>query len=164
MAPTKTPNASRGTIHAQSSQQVVSFTIRARPLHPPILQFILDNLSILKTLQHNMQLAQRGQKSNISEGIDPDVDEDGDEVDKYSEVVRKPTVGQDQFWDGLKEVCKKAGSEWEEMVDKIWAFGPQKAGGCILVDARKHKAYASCVQFYLICGSPNSPLVDLIWV
>ncbi|KAF9534535.1 hypothetical protein CPB83DRAFT_931762 [Crepidotus variabilis] len=135
MAPTKTPNTARGTIRGQSSQQVVNFTIRARPLHPAILQFILDNVTTLKTLQRNMSIEQ-GQQ----------IDDDDQDVDKYGDVIRKPTVGPDQFWETFVVVCKKAGSEWEDLADKIWAFGPQKVGGCVLVDARKERTYAPLRQ------------------
>jgi len=39
----------------------------------------------------------------------------------------------------LEEVCKKAGGDWDKgIVDRIWAFGPLKAGGCLLIDARKN--------------------------
>jgi len=43
----------------------------------------------------------------------------------------------ENFWEGLKEVCQEVGGEWKELEETIWAFGPQGAGGCVLVDARK---------------------------
>lgn len=136
MAPTKTPNAPRGTIKGTSSQQVVSFTIRASPMPKPILDFILENLEVWKILQHNREI----QQGNASEK--------DEQVENYGDVVRKPTVTPEHFWDIFSEKCKEAGGEWVNVADKTWAFGPQKAGACLLVDSRSPKPYASSVFFY----------------
>ena len=75
------------------------------------------------------------------EGEDQDKEEDDHErsYDGSGETFRKPTVRPEQFWTALEEVCKKAGGDWDKgIVDRIWAFGPRKAGGCLLVDARKN--------------------------
>ncbi|PPQ99188.1 hypothetical protein CVT26_014111 [Gymnopilus dilepis] len=125
MAPTKTPNVPRGTIKGSSSQHVVSFTVRASPLPSPIRDFILENLTVWKTLQHN-RLVQQGQTTEAEE-----------ETDNYGEVTRKPTVTPEQFWDALDQKCKEVGGEWADVAERIWAFGPQKAGACLLIDARK---------------------------
>jgi hypothetical protein len=53
-------------------------------------------------------------------------------------MFRKPSVRPDQFWTGLEGVCKQIGGDWDKnVVDRIWTFGPHKAGGCLLIDARK---------------------------
>src|SRR6266567_3866871 len=122
MAPTKTPNAPRGTIQSSSSQQVVSFTVRAAPLPASILDFILDNLSTWKSLQHDQKIQQ-------GHCID-------EEVDNYGDVIRRPTTSPEQFWEVFAQRCKEVGGEWADVADKTWAFGPQKAGGCLLIDAR----------------------------
>jgi len=131
MAPTKIPNAPRGTTRGQSSHQVVSFTIRACPLPSGILKFILENLTILKALQHN-------KNSDEGRALDEEL-----EIDHHDDVVRKPTVGPDQFWDAFAQKCREAGPDWEHVAERTWAFGPQKAGGCLLIDARKPKALSS---------------------
>jgi ribosome assembly protein 1 len=137
MAPTKTPGAPRGTIKGSSAHNIVQFTIRASPIPSVILDYILENVSILKRLQHEFKAKQTGQQTEEVEA------QEEESVDSYGDVVRKPTVTVDQFWSVLEEKCKEAGGEWEGIVDNIWAFGPQKAGGCILVDARKPKGYVS---------------------
>ncbi|KAF4617442.1 hypothetical protein D9613_005998 [Agrocybe pediades] len=131
MAPTKTPNAPRGTIKGASSQQVVSFTIRASPLPKPIFEFILENLETWKTMQHDRKI-QQGHSL-----------EEEAEADNYGDVVRKATVTPEQFWDVFAEKCAEVGGEWEGVADKVWAFGPQKAGACLLIDSRKPKPYSS---------------------
>ncbi|KAF8158225.1 P-loop containing nucleoside triphosphate hydrolase protein [Crassisporium funariophilum] len=132
MAPTKTPNATRGTIRGSSAHQVITFTIRACPIPSPILEFMLENVEILKTILHDRKV----QQGHLVEEEDQSVDIQGD-------VIRKPTVGPDQFWDAFAKICTDAGGEWDGVADKTWAFGPQKAGGCLLVDGRKPKAFAS---------------------
>ncbi len=136
MAPTKTPNAPRGTIKGSSSQQVVSFTIRASPMPKPILEFILENLEVWRVLQHSRE---------VKQGNAPEKDE---QVENYGDVVRRPTVTPEHFWDTFAEKCKEAGGEWVNVADKTWAFGPQKAGACLLVDSRSLKPYTSSVSLF----------------
>ncbi|KAF7768579.1 hypothetical protein Agabi119p4_7822 [Agaricus bisporus var. burnettii] len=57
--------------------------------------------------------------------------------------MRNPSVKPEQFWDALQDKCKEVGGEWEGITDKVWAFGPQRAGGCLLIDARKPKTLTS---------------------
>lgn len=135
MAPTKTPGAPRGTIKGASTQNIVSFVIRASPIPASLLEFILDNVATLKKLQHDRKLGQEGE---IEEA-----EEEESVVDKYGDVVRKPSVKPEQFWDVFRSKCKEVGGEWEGIVEKVWAFGPQRAGGCLLIDARKPKALVS---------------------
>ena len=50
MPPPKTPNAKRGTIHGAAAQNLAKFTIRAAPLPAAIMEFLLDNLAIVRRL------------------------------------------------------------------------------------------------------------------
>ncbi|KAF9454845.1 P-loop containing nucleoside triphosphate hydrolase protein [Macrolepiota fuliginosa MF-IS2] len=135
MTPTKTPGAPRGTIKGASTQNIVSFIIRANPIPEPLLEFILDNISTLKKLQHDRKLRQ--------EGKGEEEEEEESVAEKYGEIVRKPNIKPEQFWDAFQNKCKEIGGEWEGVVEKVWAFGPQRAGGCLLIDARKPRAVAS---------------------
>ncbi|KAJ6584770.1 P-loop containing nucleoside triphosphate hydrolase protein [Mycena capillaripes] len=129
MAPPKTPNAPRGTMHGTSSQGIVTFTIRASPLPRLILDFVLQNLVTLKILQHERKGG--GDDAEMEE-------EDGSNID--GNIVRKPNVKPEEFWDALGEKCREVGGEWVDVAERIWAFGPQNAGGCILVDSRNSNA------------------------
>lgn len=131
MAPVKTPGTTRGTINGVSSQNIVRFTVRASPLPSPILEFVLENLVVLKKLQHDRKAG------DSQESQDKADREEDDGVDIYGDIVRKPNVTPDQFWGALTKICDGAGGEWKGVVDKIWAFGPQKAGGCLLIDSRQ---------------------------
>jgi ribosome assembly protein 1 len=109
----------------------VTFTIRASPLPRVILDFILHNLATLKILQQE-------RKGGVdSEGTDAGMaEEDLDGPNIGGNIVRKPTVKPEQFWDALRDKCREVGGEWADISEQIWAFGPQNAGGCILVDSR----------------------------
>jgi ribosome assembly protein 1 len=141
MAPPKTPNAARGTIHGASSHNIVTFSIRSSPLPQVILDFILQNLVTLK----NLQLERKGGDAAVD---DTEIDaEDGSNID--GNIVRKPSVQPEQFWDALRGKCQEAGGEWADIVERIWAFGPQNAGGCILIDARNsNSGHSSSVQLF----------------
>ncbi|KAG6868225.1 hypothetical protein C0993_006001 [Termitomyces sp. T159_Od127] len=141
MAPVKTSNAPRGTIHGSSSSNIVRFTIRAIPLPQAILDFVLHNVSILKKLQH-----ERRAKDPTNEDLEEGQEADGNEADSHEDqgdVVRKPSVDPEQFWTALQEICKKSGGEWANVTERIWAFGPQQAGGCLLIDNRKSGTHSS---------------------
>jgi len=133
-------SSKRGLVNGSSAQGLIKFSIRAAPLPKSLLEFILDNVPILKRLQRERRNAPGG--SVEDEGQDREDDDDADRERSYDdsgEMFRKPTVRPEQFWTALEEVCKKAGGDWDKgIVDRIWAFGPHKAGGCLLVDARKN--------------------------
>lgn len=137
MAPIKTLGAPRGTIKGSSALNIVQFTVRAAPIPAVILDYILENVSILKKLQREYTAKQAGKQEDEIEAQEEEVQ------DHHGDVVRKPTATKEKFWTLLEEKCKEAGSEWDGISDKVWAFGPQKAGGCLLVDARKPNALAS---------------------
>jgi ribosome assembly protein 1 len=130
-------SSKRGLVNGSSTQGLVKFSIRAAPLPKYLLEFVLDNISILKRLQRERKNALGGSDENQG-GEDVDADRERS-YDDSGETFRKPTVRPDQFWTALEEICKKAGGDWDKgVVDRIWAFGPHRAGGCLLVDARKN--------------------------
>ncbi|KAI0319365.1 P-loop containing nucleoside triphosphate hydrolase protein [Amylostereum chailletii] len=137
MAPPKTPGAVRGTIQGASSQNLVTFTIRAAPLPGPIVEFLRSNLTILKRLQSERAAADGAQGDDVDEA---------ELAAATGDIIRVPTVRTDNFWDALVDCCKAVGSEWASVVDAIWAFGPQGAGECLLIDARKDGTLNSMKQ------------------
>jgi ribosome assembly protein 1 len=137
MHPQKTPGAPRGTIRGTSSSNVVAFTLRAQPIPEPVLTFILQNLASLKALQST-------------------ADEQQVMEQEGGEVLRTPSVKPEHFWDALDEVCRRVGGEWSDVVDKIWAFGPQGAGSCLLIDARKNSAPRSYVIYVFFPSSSRN--------
>lgn len=140
MAPVKTPNAPRGTIKGTASNDLVKFTIRASPLPEAILRFILDNILTLKRLQHERKTGEA-----ITEDLDGIDEEEG--ANLQGDLIRSPSVKAGQFWEVLDEICKSARGEWEDISERIWSFGPQRAGGCLLIDARKNPSQSYAFTF-----------------
>jgi ribosome assembly protein 1 len=131
MAPSKTPNAARGTIKSASTQNLVTFSIRSAPVPDVILQFLLHNLTTLRALQ------QDGHTDKNTPGSSIDIVSESELVGVQDDVLHTPSVRADQFWNALEEKCNEAGGEWVNISDKIWSFGPRHAGSCILIDYRK---------------------------
>ncbi|KAG8908436.1 Cytoplasmic GTPase/eEF2-like protein (ribosomal biogenesis) [Tulasnella sp. 403] len=126
MPPPKIPNAPRGTINGTSAQGLVTFTIRATPLPAAITEFLLANVSILKRLHRDPH----AQSKKTGETVNPEDAEEG----VSDEVAREATVKPNDFWPTLDGLFKKAGAEWADVADKLWAFGPHRVGPNILVD------------------------------
>ncbi|KAF9267559.1 P-loop containing nucleoside triphosphate hydrolase protein [Marasmius fiardii PR-910] len=129
MAPAKTPGTTRGTIKGSSSQGIINFTIRASPLPKPIRDFVLQNLVTLKNLHQ--------QERKISDGEIEQVQAEDLVNENRGDILRDAEVRPDQFWTSLQRVCREVGGDWDKVVDRIWAFGPQQAGGCLLIDSRR---------------------------
>ena len=138
MAPPKY-SSKRGLVNGSSAQGLVKFSIRAAPLPKPLLEFILDNISILKRVQRERGNTVGGSAEDHYQGEEgDDAIGHGRSYDDSGETFRKPSVPPEQFWTALEEICKRTGGDWDKsIVDRIWAFGPHKAGGCLLIDARK---------------------------
>ncbi|KAI0372238.1 translation elongation factor 2 [Pilatotrama ljubarskyi] len=135
MAAPKTPNARRGTIHGAAAHDLVKFTIRAVPLHPVIREFLVDNLAILRRMQQERKAGEDASKTDE----DDRAAEEDENYDVHGDYIKKPNVKVEQFWPTLEEKCRQAGGEWADIVDKIWAFGPQRMGSCLLIDSRPGK-------------------------
>ncbi|KAI8986089.1 translation elongation factor 2 [Trametes punicea] len=137
MAPPKTTNAKRGTINGAAAHDLAKFTIRAVPLPSVIREFIVDNLAILRRMQLERKAGEEADKSQDDEDGADAVDDEN--YDVQGDYIKKPTVTAEKFWSVLEEKCRQAGAEWTDVADKIWAFGPQRMGSCLLIDSRPGK-------------------------
>jgi ribosome assembly protein 1 len=147
MAPTKIANVTRGTVRGAGLHDLVKFTIRATPLPQAIFEFIFENLSTLKLL-HQDQKSKESTENDL-------VDSEDEGEDSSGGAARKATASPTVFWLALEEKCKASGGEWEDITDRIWAFGPQRAGGCVLIDSRKTSTPHSLV-FVAYCFAAHS--------
>jgi ribosome assembly protein 1 len=132
MAPPRTSNAPRGTVQGTAYHGLVKLTIRAAPLPEDILRFILDNTTTLKQLQQERRTGDALSFDNVD---DMD-DEEGANI--QGSAIRKPRVRPEDFWDALQQICEAAGGEWKDVAERLWSSGPQRAGGCLLIDARRN--------------------------
>ncbi|EKM49571.1 uncharacterized protein PHACADRAFT_214132 [Phanerochaete carnosa HHB-10118-sp] len=149
MAPPKSGSAKRGTIQSAAAHNLLKFTIRAAPLPKSIFDFLRDNLALLRRMRQERASREedpsrpsspsRGAEENNGEENDErnyDETDDLDEVDLQGEVLKRPSIRAEDFWPAFEAKCKEVGGEWEDVPERLWAFGPQKAGTCLLVDAR----------------------------
>ena len=122
-------------MQAVSALGLVKCTIRAVPLPQDIWNFLRDNLALLRRMQQERKSRQEVDDGIIEESQSLDDVEDGG-VDLQGEVIKKPTIKLEDFWTAFRDICVKAGGDWVDLVEKLWAFGPQRAGTCVLVDSR----------------------------
>lgn len=144
MPPPKTTGAPRGTVRVSVGQNIASLTIRAVPIPEKVLEFMLNNISTMKRLQ-----LERSTSSNHLEPSSMDAERDLDSIDTDGDVSRSAVRPQD-FWMALEEKCKVQGGIWADVADKILAFGPNKAGTCMLVDQRIRVVSNSYGAFHTI--------------
>jgi ribosome assembly protein 1 len=129
MAPPKTPGYPRGTVHGASFQNLVTFTIRAVPIPDIIVDFLRNNLAVIKRLIAD---------STRTDGTtSEEVEDEAEKAAATGDILCVPTVHPGQFWNALQATCEEAGSEWAGIVGDIWALGPHGAGECLLIDSRK---------------------------
>lgn len=119
MAPPKTKDAPRGTIHGSLFNGLVTYTIRALPLPEPVTDFLSVHTATIANLQTRTQ---------------------GDSVVDYDEMDASDAQGQarmlapEQFWTELEGLFRKAGPEWTGAADRIWTFGSKRVGPNVLLD------------------------------
>ena len=132
MAPPKTANAPRGTMHGSASHSLATFTVRAVPMPAELTEYLQRNQSIIARLEREMHDHVNGNQQQVSRE-----DETEEELAvAHGELVQKPTVKLEDFWSTFAEVAKKAGGEWERRASHVWAFGPNRIGQNLLLDCR----------------------------
>ena len=152
MAPPKSGTSRRGTVHGAAAHNILQFVIRAAPLPKPIFDFLRDNLTLLRRMQQERKSREEGRSPSATpiaetdseaasdprraDAIASSEDQEEDEVDLQGEILKRPTIKAEEFWPAFEMVCKEVGGEWVDVPERLWAFGPQRAGTCLLVDSR----------------------------
>ncbi|CAG7853063.1 Ribosome assembly protein 1; AltName: Full=EF-2 like GTPase; AltName: Full=Elongation factor-like 1 [Serendipita indica DSM 11827] len=132
MAPPKTANAPRGTVHGSASHSLATFTVRAVPMPDALTEYLQQNHSIIARLEREMHDRVNGVQQQDSR------DEDTEEelAIAHGELFHKPTVKPEDFWTTFTDIAKKAGGEWAKRASHVWAFGPNRTGPNLLLDCR----------------------------
>lgn len=123
MAPPKTKDAPRGTIHGSLVNGLVTYTIRAMPLPETITDFLLANTSTIANMSTQKEQQQDDTTTNL--------DEDRDASDGTTQAR---LLTSEQFWTELEALFAKAGPEWAGAAERIWTFGPKRIGANLLLD------------------------------
>ncbi|KAG8798239.1 Cytoplasmic GTPase/eEF2-like protein (ribosomal biogenesis), partial [Serendipita sp. 399] len=151
MAPPKTANAARGTMHGSAAHSLATFTVRAVPMPEVLTSFLLTNQSVVAQLEREARheghdhakkeyqennLGPNGEESSVdgSTGRDEELDEQMAIV--HGEILQKPTVRAEGFWDAFAKIAEEAGGEWIKRTNSVWAFGPNRTGPNLLIDCR----------------------------
>ena len=133
MAPPKTANAPRGTMHGSSAHSIASFTIRAVPLPSEITEFLRTNLSVIKRLERERLQSETQEPSLVS---DDDKENTISAAAVEGDLIQKPTVRAEDFWGVFGQLLDKLGGDWKGAGKRIWAFGPNGSGPNLLIDSR----------------------------
>ncbi|KIM28418.1 hypothetical protein M408DRAFT_329481 [Serendipita vermifera MAFF 305830] len=141
MAPPKTPNAPRGTMHGTASHGIANFTIRAIPMPETMIKFLQVNQSIISKLereaQHEGHDHQNHHHHHPAEGGEAEASlADEEAAIANGEILQRPNVRTDEFWDAFYNIAKTAGGEWGRRINHVWAFGPNRVGPNLLLDYR----------------------------
>ena len=146
MPPPKWGSGRRGTVQGSAAHGIIKFVIRAAPLPKPIFDFLRENITLLRRMQQERNEGYGPNRESVTGGViessrvetttADDEEQEEDEVDVQGEVLKRPTVKAEDFWPTLVKMCKEAGPDWADVPEQLWAFGPQRAGTCLLVDTR----------------------------
>ena len=130
MAPPKTKDAARGTIHGTVQSGLVKYTLRARPLPAEVTAFLSTNVEALKRVVQKERELSNADASHMDEAaIDESSAQGG--TDATQQLAKLAPA---DFWKQLEALFAKAGKEWQGVSSRIWAFGPRRIGPNILVD------------------------------
>ncbi|CAO1635078.1 unnamed protein product [Sympodiomycopsis kandeliae] len=125
----------RGTVHVSVGNGAVKIKLRAKPLPNIVTEWLEANTATIRTL-----LDRRG-GSGAEEGDASEAGTTGAASSSTSQIVPPG-----QFFSALNAKLHKAGStakawdqEWkeEDLVERIWAFGPRRVGPNIVIGPRE---------------------------
>ncbi|TIB69766.1 hypothetical protein E3Q23_04253 [Wallemia mellicola] len=134
MQPPKTKDAVRGTIHASSFNNIVTFTVRSAPLPKQITDYLIANqFSIKRMLGVSLDRKQDDDEITV---------EDNTSSLEAQDTYKPPNV----IWEELENLFSNSGYDWKNVVDNIVAFGPKRVGANILVDKCANRSLRNKTQ------------------
>jgi ribosome assembly protein 1 len=120
-------------MHGSSAHSIANFTIRAVPLPSNVTEFLQANQSIVKRLERERLQSETQELSLVSSY------EEGNMISTAAaegELIQKPTVRAEDFWEALDRLLDKVGGDWKGSGKRVWAFGPNGSGPNLLIDSR----------------------------
>lgn len=148
MNPPKDPNLPRGTVIGETANKQVSVRLRVRPLPSSVTEFLGKNSAAIKQLYSERRAEEEGQRSQDAQVVE----DDGIQEVEQREIGH--TLSLSEFKEQLKEAFAEAKGQkeiWNDVIEKITAFGPRRVGPNILVDTTSasicSKAYVTKLNF-----------------
>lgn len=128
MLAVKSPLGQRGLYRGVSHGNVVTFTIRARPLPEAITSFLKRNVVVIRRLSRDVTASTSSSSSSSEEEIEEARTDNADSDNVLNDGQR--AVAPDDFWPALQRILKDSSSEWngwneDDLVGRVCAFGPR---------------------------------------
>lgn len=140
----------RGTISGSVSNGLLKYTIRAVPLPGQITDYLDKASDVIRNIaprhrsnQGRLILSHKASSEQAAQrNLDDPSQSSPEEVD-HNDLILDPTAPPTAssvpegaaFWFGLNELnAKHMNKDLEDIVDKLWAFGPRRIGPNVLLD------------------------------
>ena len=111
-------NAKKSETFAQTIDSNFTVKFSAKPLPQSIFTLILDNPSVMKVLD-----------SLLRQELE------------LTDLIQDAKNQLETFIDQLKEAFDAEGPFWSKLKDKLWTFGPNRVGPCILFNMCSQECY-----------------------
>ncbi|KAN0079211.1 P-loop containing nucleoside triphosphate hydrolase protein [Elaphomyces granulatus] len=132
MAAPKNPDLGRGFVLSDSPSKQLTIKLRVMPLPAEITEFLDKNVGTIKRLQSEKRnkIDHISMTDDASESLDSQEDED-------SKSEERSALSPEDFKKELRSIFNefKEKEVWQNVIDKIMAFGPRRVGPNILIDA-----------------------------
>ena len=145
MNPPKNKELPRGTVIGVTTSKQVSIRLRLRPLPDTVTEFLTKNAGAIRRLYSEKNAAEEGTHDESAE-IEA-IDEQ--DVDGELPAAQDGMLSMLDFREKLRLIfseVKGEGDVWEDVVEKICAFGPRRTGPNVLIDVTKG---GTCQRLYL---------------
>jgi ribosome assembly protein 1 len=146
MAPPKNPELGRGGVLPVSPSKQLTIKLRVVPLPAEVTDFLTKNVGTIKRLQSERRAKIEEKATAAAEETNESIE--SQEVEN-TESLERNVLSLEDFKKELRKLFKAVNAEeelWQNVVDRIIAFGPRRIGPNILVDAT---AENSCEKLWV---------------
>lgn len=124
MNPTKSSEGVRGRFVGSSVQSYIDVTLRSHPLPQDVVDFLQRQSTSIQSLA--------SETAAVTNQDETAADSTGERAISTDGVVR--VLSPTEFWSKLEDLLRKAGGEWRDVADDIWAFGGRRVGPNLLIN------------------------------
>lgn len=135
MAAPKNPELGRGGVLAVSPSKQLTVRLRIMPLPTPVTEFLTKHVGTIKRLQSEKRAKTDDPKAEVEAATNEGLEENHEEVEN-SEGRERLALSVEDFKKELRNLFSAVKDDvWQNIVDRITAFGPRRVGPNILIDA-----------------------------
>jgi ribosome assembly protein 1 len=139
MNPARDKDLPRGTVVAETTSKQISLRLRVRPIPAAATEFLIKNAGAIKRLYAERRATEES-KRRKDDTEDSSQERNGDSagVEEAGVVETGKALSLDEFKTQLTAAFTEARGEkevWQDVVEKIAAFGPRRVGPNLLIDA-----------------------------